>query len=182
VSQTLPETLVFDVETQLLSDDVGGWNRIRDMRLAAAVVYGVEKNEYTSYQEPDVTWLVERLCSARLVIGYNLMRFDYEVLMAYTDRNLRALPTLDIMLHLQRHLGFRPRLADVTAATLGEGKTADGVQSVRWFQAGEIDRVIEYCAEDVRLTYRLYSYGLEHGHVLVRDGYRGVVRVPVNWA
>jgi DEAD/DEAH box helicase domain-containing protein len=175
------ETLVFDVETQRLSDEVGGWDHIRRMGLAAAVVYSVEADSYTTYLEPDVAALVDRLASARLVIGFNVMRFDYEVLLAYTTHPLRSLPTLDIMVELQRHLGFRPSLASVASGTLGAGKSADGVQSVQWFRQGLIDKVIAYCTEDVRLTAELYRFGRTKGHVLMHDRVRGVVRVPVRW-
>ena len=175
------ETLVLDVETQRISDEVGGWSHIRDMKLAVAVVQCVETTQCTAYLEADVERLVERLACARLVVGFNLMRFDYEVLLAYTHHPLRSLPTVDIMLHLTAKLGFRPSLADVAMGTLRAGKSADGVQSVRWFRQGLIDRVIAYCQEDVRLTAEIYAFGRAHGHVLVQDRYSGRRRVPVRW-
>jgi DEAD/DEAH box helicase domain-containing protein len=175
------ETLVLDVETQKLSNEVGGWSHIRDMRLAVAVVQCIETAESTCYLECDVESLVNRLRSARLVVGFNLMRFDYEVLLAYTSHPLRTLPTVDIMLHLQKHLGFRPHLADVAKGTLEVGKSADGVQSVEWFRQGLIDKVIAYCQEDVRLTAEIYAFGRAHDHVLVQDRYSERRRVPVRW-
>lgn len=176
------ETLVFDVETRRLSHEVGGWSNIRQMGLAVAVVYAIERDQYTTYLEPDVAGLIDRLCAARLIIGYNVLRFDYEVLMAYAPQPLRSLPTLDIMKELYDRLGFRPSLADVAWATLGRGKSADGAQSVEWFRQGLVDKVIDYCTDDVRLTYELYRFACTHGHLFVSDRYRGKVRVALDWA
>ena len=110
--------LVLDLETQHLADEVGGWDHIRDMRLAVGVTYDPSQDEYKTYLEEDALRLVDDLRSADLVVGYNLIRFDYEVLRAYTDDPLENLPTVDMMVDLQKVLGWRPKLDDVAAATL----------------------------------------------------------------
>ncbi|MBN1178280.1 MAG: ribonuclease H-like domain-containing protein [Anaerolineae bacterium] len=172
--------LVFDLETQLTSDEVGGWNHIRDMRLSVGVTYDPAADRYETYYEADALRLVADLRAAERVVGYNLLRFDYEVLRAYTNDPLRDLPTVDMLADLYGRLGWRPKLDDVAAATLGEHKSADGLAAVRWFRAGEIGKVSDYCRRDVEVTWRVYDFGRQNRYVSVFDR-RAPRRVAVVW-
>ena len=173
--------LAFDVETQLTADEVGGWSNIRDMRLAVAVTYNAAEDAYSDYTERDVDSLIADLQGADLVVGYNLHRFDYEVLRGYTDDPLSNLPTMDMLQDLYRRLGWRPKLDDVAAATLGETKSADGLQAVRWFRQGQVDKVMDYCRRDVEVTWKVYDFGKQNGYVQYRDRRYRLHKVPVNW-
>ena len=82
---------------------------------------------------------------------------------------------------LTRSGDFDQALRALAEATLNESKSADGLQSVRWFRQGEIDKVIEYCQHDVEITRRLYEHGQEHGHVLYWDRQGRIQKVYVNW-
>lgn len=173
--------VVFDLETQYIADEVGGWCNIRDMRLAVAVTYNAAMDIYRDYTEPEVDLLIATLQGADLVVGYNLLRFDYEVLRAYTDDPLVNLPTADLLQDLYRTLGWRPKLDDLAAATLGERKSADGLQAVRWFRQGQLDKVMAYCRRDVEVTWRLYQFGRHNGYVQYRDRRWRTCKVPVHW-
>jgi DEAD/DEAH box helicase domain-containing protein len=98
-------TLVFDLETQRLADEVGGWTHIHRMRLACAVALDLETGEFRDYLEPDASRLAADLQSAGLVVGFNVKRFDYIVLQPYTDVRLAALPTLDLLEQVEHRLG-----------------------------------------------------------------------------
>ena len=173
--------LVLDLETQNLARDVGGWDHIRDMRLAVGVTYDPSQDEYKTYLEEDALPLVDDLRSANLVVGYNLIRFDYEVLRRYTDDPLENLPTVDMMVDLQQVLGWRPKLDGVAAATLDERKSADGLAAVRWFREGQIDKVIAYCKRDVEITWQVYDFGRQNGYVQIFDRSRHTQKVEVRW-
>jgi DEAD/DEAH box helicase domain-containing protein len=173
--------VVFDVETKKLAEEVGGWDHIRDLGLAVGVTYDAETGLYQTYREDQALVLVAALRAATLVVGFNLLRFDYEVLRAYTQDPLLDLPTTDILRDLYRALGWRPRLADVASATLGEAKHADGLQAVQWFRSGQVQKVIDYCKHDVEVTWRIYEYGRMHRYVQVWDRSRRARRVPVIW-
>ena len=110
---------------------------------------------------------MDLLLGASLVVGYNIRGFDYEVLRAYTEEDLQKLPTLDLMFDLEQRLGFRPKLESVASATLGEGKSADGLQALEWWRRGEIDKIAEYCRDDVRVTRDLYDFGKRNRCVMV---------------
>ena len=85
------------------------------------------------------------------------------------------------MEHIYEALGFRVSLDSLAEASLGETKSADGVQSVQWFKEGKIDKVIEYCKRDVEVTKRLYEYGVQNGFVRFKDRRGGKKKVQVNW-
>jgi DEAD/DEAH box helicase domain-containing protein len=173
--------VVFDLETQYVAEEVGGWSNIRDMRLAVAVTYNAAMDIYRCYTEPEVEQLVATLRGADLVVGYNLLRFDYEVLRAYTLDPLSNLPTVDMLQDLHQALGWRPKLDDVAAATLGEHKSGDGIQAVHWFRQGLLDKVMAYCRQDVQVTWQVYQFGRRNGYVQYHDRRWRTCQVPVHW-
>ena len=173
--------LVFDLETQRIASEVGGWSHIRDLGLSVGVTYDPEADAYQVYTETEIDALIHALRSARLIVGYNLLRFDYEVLRAYTTDPLDDLPTVDMLQDLYRALGWRPKLDDVAAATLHLRKSGDGLAAVRWFRTGQLDKVIDYCKRDVEVTWRVYDFGRRNRYVLVHDRHWRERRVPVAW-
>ena len=175
------EVLVFDLETQKLADEVGGWGHIDRMGLAAAVTLNTGSGEFKHYLETDAPALLADLRAASLVVGFNLVRFDYEVLRPYGGADLPTRPTVDMLRHLSDALGFRVSLDSVAEATLGIRKAADGLQSVRWYKRGELEKVLDYCQQDVSLTHQVYQYGREHRHVKFRDRFGKARRVAVGW-
>ena len=173
--------LVVDLETQYTADEVGGWDRIRDMRLAVGVTYAPAEDAYQVYTEAEAGRLIAALRSADRVVGYNLLRFDYEVLRAYADRPLDDLPTVDMLLDLYRVLSWRPKLDDVAAATLGERKSGHGLDAVRWFREGRLDEVVDYCKRDVEITWEVFDFGRKNGYVQIPDRSWRPRKVPVPW-
>ena len=73
------------------------------------------------------------------------------------------------------------RLGHLAEATLGEGKSADGMQSLQWFKEGRLDLIEKYCRKDVEITRRLYEFGHNKGYILYRDMERRLVKVQVHW-
>lgn len=172
--------LVFDLETQLSADDVGGWKQARQMRLAVAAVWDSVTGETTAYLEHEVEELLTHLKRADLVCGYNVKKFDYEVLRGYTFESLHLLPTLDLLEVIVMHRGGRLKLDSIANATLGVRKSADGLQSLTWFKSGEIERVSDYCKKDVELTRDILRYILAHGCVFFHDKSGESIRLPIN--
>ncbi len=171
----------FDLETQKLFEDVGGRDPGR-LRLACAVTWSTVRNDFAVYWERDVAALIAELKTAGLVVGFNVKGFDYEVLKPYAPAGqLAYLPTLDLMDSLYRRLGFRLSLDALAKATLGAEKTADGVQSVAWFRAGELDKVAEYCKADVDITRRVFEFGRDNGFVYYLSRLGSRQKVLVNW-
>ncbi|MBI3450714.1 MAG: DEAD/DEAH box helicase [Acidobacteria bacterium] len=173
--------LFFDLETQRSAEEVGGWGRIREMGLALAVTYDSERGEHRTYFEKDADRLAAQLLSADLVVGFNVKRFDYEVLRGCTGADYSRVATLDMLEEIHRRLGFRLSLGHLAGATLGERKSADGLQSLKWWKEGRIDLIEEYCRRDVDVTRALYEFGKTHGYLVYLDRDEAPVRVPVAW-
>lgn len=176
-------TLVFDLETLRSAAEVGGWGNAHRMGLAVAVVCHLEEGRFEVFGEGEIHRLVAALEAASLVIGFNVKRFDYRVLGGYTGiDHARRIRTLDLLEEIHRTLGFRIGLDALARATLGTGKTADGLQSLRWVAEGRLDLVAEYCRHDVEVLRDLYLHGRREGHVVFparRGG--GPLRLPVAW-
>ena len=177
------ETYVFDVETQRLADEVGGWSHIDKLGLSAAVLFHVESGEMLRFLEKDVEDLIFRILHSKLVVGFNVVRFDYTVLKPYgllPDRKLID-RTVDLLVHIHNALGFRLSLENLAQATLKIGKSADGIMAVKWYREGKFEQILDYCEQDVRVTHQLWQYGKEHGHVLYHDRFGQERRVQVKW-
>ncbi len=175
------KVVVFDLETQRSFDEVGGRSQFHKLGVSVAVAYRYDTDEFLVVQEDTIDQLIELLLGADLVIGYNIKGFDYEVLRAYTEEDLHGVPTLDLMEHLEERLGFRPKLESVVMPTLGTGKLADGLQALEWWRDGEIDKIVEYCREDVRVTRDLYDFGKRNRCVMVTRFGGKPRQVEVSW-
>jgi DEAD/DEAH box helicase domain-containing protein len=175
------DVLVFDLETQRSFQDVGGRTAMRQLGMSVGVVYSFRDDTFRAFFEREAGALIDLLRSAELIVGFNLLGFDYEVLKGYRDEPLETLPTLDIMVELQKTLGFRPKLDSVVHATLGAGKSADGLQALAWWKEGRLDLIEKYCTEDVRLTRDLYLFGKRNRHVLVSRYSGSPIKVQVDW-
>lgn len=171
----------FDLETQRSAQEVGGWDKIRDMGLSVGVTYSTERGGYLIYGEAQVNDLIDELMRADLVVGFNHLRFDYEVLHGYSIIDLTQAPTLDLMVDLQRLLSHRLSLDAVAAATLGTEKTAEGLQAIQWFKEGELMKIAEYCCFDVKITKMVHEFGMKHKKVFYRNRFGTQLEVGVDW-
>ena len=171
----------FDLETQKSADEVGGWNNIRDMRMSLGVTYSTATGEYRIYGEKQVEDLIQDLLRADLVVGFNVLRFDYEVLHGYTILDLRQIPTLDMLVSLQEILKHRLSLDQLAEATFGVKKTSEGLQALTWFKEGRMMEIAEYCCFDVKLTKMVHEFGVTHKQLFYTNRFQKKLTVEVNW-
>lgn len=179
----------FDLETQRSFSDVGGSAHKDKMGISVAVTYSTANESYRIYGEDEVDELVKELIKADLVVGWNHVEFDYPVLQGYTVFDLpNQTLNLDMMLALQEILGFRLKLDAAAAGSLGMGKTADGLDALKWWQEYKktgsnepLMKIAEYCAFDVKVTKCVHEYGVEHGHLKYHDRGGHLQEVEVKW-
>jgi len=171
----------FDLETQKSAEEVGGWDQISRMRMSVGVTYSTARGDYRIYGEGQVNDLVAELQRADLVVGFNNLRFDYEVLHGYTALDLRQIPTLDMLVELQKTLQHRLSLDALASATLGVEKTSEGMQAIRWFKEGKLLEIAEYCCYDVKITRLLHEYGAAHKQLFYKNRFGNKLSVPVSW-
>jgi len=171
----------FDLETQKSAEEVGGWGNIAKMGMSVGVTCSSATGEYKIYGEKQVNDLIADLQRADLVVGFNNLRFDYEVLHGYTTLDLTQLPTLDMLVVLNETLGHRLSLDSIATATFGVEKTAEGLQAIQWFKEGKLAEIAEYCCYDVKITKLVHEYGVHHRQLHYTNRFGKKLTVPVKW-
>ncbi len=171
----------FDLETQKSAEEVGGWDKISRMGMSVGVTYSTGRGDYRIYAEKQVDELIRELQRADLVVGFNNLRFDYEVLHGYTPLDLRQLPTLDMLVDLQNKLQHRLSLDSIATATFGVEKTAEGMQAIQWFKEGRLLEIAEYCCYDVKITRLVHEFGAQHRQLHYMNRFGKKLSVPVSW-
>lgn len=179
----MPRNIVyFDLETQRTANDVGGWQNKHQMGMSVGCTFSTQTGQYHVFTEKNVNELIDQLRRADLVVGFNHVGFDYDVLAGYYPFDLKEqLNSLDILLELEKQIGHRPKLEAVASATLGAGKTADGLEAIRWWQQGKLAEIAEYCCYDVKVTRCIYEHGARYKEVRYLDRNNREHIVEVNW-
>jgi len=177
----MKNVVYFDLETQRSAEEVGGWDKISQMGMSVGVTYATGRGEYAIYDEAHVHDLIGELQRADLVVGFNILRFDYEVLHGYSALDLRQVPTLDLLADLQQTLQHRLSLDSIAAASLGVEKTSDGLQALRWFREGKLLEIAEYCCYDVKITRLVHEFGAAKKKVFYRNRFGRKLSVRVDW-
>lgn len=160
--------VVLDIETQNTFQDVGAYNPSL-LSVSLVGVYFYETDTYEAFLEPDLPKLWPRLERADRIIGYNLIGFDYPCLQKYYTGNIMRLPTVDLLVDIEKSIGHRVKLDDVAHATLGVGKSGHGLMAVEYWKKGEIDKLKEYCLQDVKVTKDVYEYVLDNQEAFYND-------------
>ncbi len=171
---------VFDLETQRSASEVGGWHLAHRMKISCGVVYDSGDDTYTVYHECDIPELIEHLRQLDLVVGFNSKRFDYRVLSGYSDFPFERLPSLDLLEKIHKQLGFRLSLNHLAEQTLQVEKTGSGLDALRWWRQGRIDKIIEYCRMDVKITRDLFLFARDEGYLIYRRKSGDRLRVPID--
>ncbi len=157
--------LTFDIETTNTFDEVGSPNA-EDLDLAVICVHDNETDEMTHYFKEDLHKLWPLMEQADMLISYNGDHFDIPLLNKYYAGDLTQIKSLDLLVEIRKVIGRRIKLDDVASATLGQKKSADGLQSIVWWRQGKIDEVVAYCKQDVKVTRNVYDFAIQNGHLL----------------
>ncbi len=170
--------VVIDIETRNTFQDVGAYNpALLEVSLVGAYFY--ETDTFESFLKEDLPSLWPRLERADRIIGYNLFGFDYPCLQTMYTGVLAALPTVDLLVEIEKQLGYRIKLDDVAQATLGVGKSGHGLMAVEYWRKGEIDKLRDYCLQDVRVTRDVYDHALQNGFVAFNDRQGQKQQIPI---
>ncbi len=178
--------IYFDLETQKSFDEVGGRTpeHFRQLRLSVGVTYSTREQTYRIFHEGNAHEMVQQLMRADLVVGHNIINFDYKVLSAYTAFDLDQIPTLDTLVEIEKILKHRLSLDAIAKVTLGSSKIADGMDAIKWWRLGgeeNILKIAEYCCYDVKITKLIHEYGCRHGELHYNDRFGQKRTVKVAW-
>ncbi len=182
--------LYFDLETKYSADEVGGWGNIEDMGMSVGVIWDNSDKQFHVYIEHQIQEMVDHFYRATQIVGFNHIGFDYRVVAGvhHSDVHKRSqlytklagLNNFDMLFELKKLLGHRLKLESIARPTLGTGKSADGMQALKWYKEGKLDKIIEYCKVDVEVTRDIHQFALEHGKLLY-DSKLGIKTVNVEW-
>lgn len=160
--------ITFDIEA-VSPNFTRGRIDVASLELTLVAIHDSETNTFSSYLKEELPALWPVLERADMLIGYNSDAFDIPLLNRYYPGDLSHIRSLDLMVEVQKVLGRRLRLDALAQATLSRGKSGDGLQAMVWWQEGKVEKVREYCIEDVRLTRELYDYAKEHKSLKYKD-------------
>jgi DEAD/DEAH box helicase domain-containing protein len=172
--------IVLDIETKNTFQDVGAYNPAL-LEISLIGCYFYETDTCETFLEEDLPKLWPRLERSDRIIGYNLFGFDYPCMQSYYTGDLLKFPTIDIMLEIERRIGHRVKLDDVAQATLGVGKSGHGLMAVEYWRKGEIQKLKDYCLQDVKVTRDVYEHALANQQVNFFDrmGQKQIVPMPI---
>lgn len=174
--------IVFDVETKNIFQDVGS-NDPADLDISVVCIYDSETDSYSGYTENDFPKLWPILEKADSLITFNGDHFDIPLLDKYYPGDLTKIKSVDLLKEIKNSLGRRIKLDSIAEATLGTNKSGNGLEAIGWWRNGEVQKVIDYCIDDVKITKAIYDYAIKNGHVKYKD--MGVLKeIPLdtsNW-
>lgn len=172
--------IIFDIETQNTFAQVN--NDFKKLRLSVVSIYSYNTNTYQSFTESELKQLWPILEKAERLIGYNSEHFDLPILNNYYPGDLLSFPHLDLIKIVYHNLGKRLKLNDLAVATLDNMvKTADGLQAIKWWQQGELDKIKEYCEQDVKITKQLYEFGRKNKQLFYKTLTGEILPFAVNF-
>lgn len=160
--------IVFDIETKNTFEDVGKADPAL-LDISMVCIYDYETDSYDSFLEEELPRLWPILEKTDMLIGYNSDHFDIPLLNKYYHGDLTHIKSLDLLKEIKESFGRRLRLDSVAEGTLGVGKSGHGLDAIRWWRAGEIEKIRKYCLDDVKITKEIYDFAREHNKVCYMD-------------
>ena len=177
---TTSAPLVLDLETQKLFSEVEGRRHL--LKVSVVGIYDYASNKYEIFEEKEVSRLESYLRKASFLVGFNIRDFDLEVLKPYLLMSLEEIPVLDLLEDVERARGHRVSLESIAQATLKEGKSGSGLEAVQFYREGRIDKLKQYCLDDVRINQKIYEFGKGHGKISFLSQKDGRIHeIPVSW-
>ncbi len=160
--------ITFDIETRNIFSDVNSNDPV-DLDISVVCIHDSKTDEYSSYLQEDLPKLWPILEQADMLITFNGDHFDIPLLNKYYSGDLTKIKSLDLLREIKNSLGRRIKLDTIAEATLGVNKSGHGLEAVEWWKTGEIDKIIKYCIEDVKITKKVYDYALQNGKLKYKD-------------
>ena len=159
--------ITLDIETKGVFTN--GFPDISSLELTICCTHDSESGEFSSFLQEELPKLWPLLERADIIVGYNSDHFDIPILNKYYAGDLTKIKSVDLLKEVKNVLGRRLKLGNLAEATLGRGKTGNGLDAGTWWEQGLVDKGGEYCIADVAITNDLYEYAKAHGHLKYRD-------------
>ena len=177
------EILSIDIETENLSNEIGGWQNTHMFKIACVCTWDGEVSKvYADVPlEMEDGIIVKTLRELKYdlddhfdkggkLLGHNIASFDLPILRDSMDiycirKYLSEKAYIDTSRYLVKEHKERFRLQNLVECTFGDSKTMDSADAPVLWKQGEFDKVTEYCLKDSQLVYNLWKSGQEKGFV-----------------
>ncbi len=177
----------------------GGWDATDMLGVAVACVWEYRTQRMRVYGPEDVDVLRERLLRADRISGFNIFNFDFPVIWGVakqswldrgppgmesdrvrTLRNKLLSKTDDMLRRIWQSKGLNPDRFDpkthggvgldaVAEGTLNARKIGYGGDAPKWYQQGLIQKVANYCADDVAIERDLTDFVDRYGYAIANN-------------
>lgn len=196
--------VIYDIETQKLFEEIAT-NDPADLGISVVSVYrreidktgkeisGEMKSFWTDevkdlfgdkelYFESMWPWFEE----ADRIIGYNSFGFDNPAMNGiYMAGDFTKLKHFDVLDEIKKVLGFRIKLDAVAKETIGAGKSADGLDAVKWWKKRDLEslgNLKKYCEMDVEVTTKVYDFAQSKGKLMFKDKWNEYREIVVDFS
>ena len=161
--------IVFDIETKNVFSDVGKYDPVL-LDIAIIAIHDSETDKYSTFLENELGQLWPILERADMLIGFNSEYFDIPLLNKYYPGDLSKIKNLDILSEIRKSYGRRMKLDQIAEGTLGVNKSGHGLEATKWWKEGEVEKVRQYCIDDVRITKEVYDYARANNKLIFKEG------------
>lgn len=167
--------VTFDIET-IGTFQQNDWS---GLEISVVGVYDSGTKKLSCFTQDEFKDMWPIFESADIIVGYNSDHFDIPILNKYYAGDLSKIKSVDLLKEVKNALGRRLKLDNLAEATLGKGKSGNGLEAVTWWEQGLYERVKQYCMDDVKITDDLYLYAKKHGKLKYKD-YDGVREIKLD--
>lgn len=167
------DIVVYDLEIAKSVEEAGGWGAVRQgaAGISFAASYSYKDALYQTFSMDNLDKLKEQLENAGLVVGFNQILFDNEVVQGVMKTPLTIKSNYDIYRQINKITGNTPgyKLGQVCERTLGakfcKGDD-EGALAPELFKQNKLGQLVSYCLRDVWRTKQLFDFIMRHGYVI----------------
>lgn len=176
--------VIFDVETKRTFNAVGGNfpDKLGISFVGVCVRDGMSGDgEMLGFFEHELDKMFPLFEQADVLIGFNSISFDIPTLQPYYHGDLAKIPHLDLLDRFKQATGHRVKLDIIAQETLGVGKSGDGLDAIKYYETGQLDKLREYCLQDVAVTRDVYDHGVRTGVVRYKNKWNRLIETSVDF-
>lgn len=177
-----------------------GWNDKAGMGISCLVAYEINLNTSQAdlakamldaivpkariFLDDNREQFAQLVAEADLIVGFNHLGFDNQVVAACWDLDVGLKPQYDIYAEIGKVVGrFQKgyKLGQCMEANGFGGKSGDGAYAPEDWQRGKIGAVIDYCSQDTAGTVKLFLKILADGGITspVSNGFLALRKPPI---
>lgn len=198
--------LAFDIETaKVLPKNISDLNSCRPLGITCSAIWCTDENgpELFYSEKADgspapqmseqdlaslITYLQKKVNSGYTIITHNGLGFDFDILAEESGRRSAcrklALQHVDMMFHFFCGKGF-PIALNAAAKAIGLRKPTDvdGAVAPSLWKEKEYEKVLDYVAQDCRLTLDIAERSEENGRIswITQRGRQSYFELPSGW-